>query len=254
MSYATIARNCGFDRSTAKRCAKKVTGRWLRIGIKKGRYVPGKGNENLYDGTIPKRWKEELRRRLLSGHDVEPDEDLQRAADEAMACVDGDDPARCEPEGAQDAKIAFALFASSAARCGLPCPETPDPWLKDIAARLRDSGGIDAWRRMLAQVEVSPYLRGDIKTEFRVNLEWVLKPRNFQKVLSGQYAPKGTSSAHGSRQLTTPDQDLQRLASSPNGQEILVRFGRDEGMRRLRAIVSRSRSGEDVSTEPEPAE
>src|SRR5688572_24073644 len=48
MSYSQIARDCGFSEPTAKRCAKAVAGTWLTIGIGKGRYVAGKGHENLY--------------------------------------------------------------------------------------------------------------------------------------------------------------------------------------------------------------
>ena len=85
MSYAQIARDCGFSEPTAKRCAKAVANTWLRIGIGKGRYVPGKGHENLYDGIIPQRWADEVRRRMLGGIAVKPDEAIQRAADKVMA-------------------------------------------------------------------------------------------------------------------------------------------------------------------------
>jgi hypothetical protein len=63
MSYSQIARDCGFSEPTAKRCSKKVRARWLRVGVGKGRYVPGKGNENLYHGVIPPDLLDELRRR-----------------------------------------------------------------------------------------------------------------------------------------------------------------------------------------------
>jgi hypothetical protein len=63
MSYSQIAKDCGFSEPTAKRCAKKVRERWLRIQVGKGRYVPGKGNENLYDGILPEDLLDELRRR-----------------------------------------------------------------------------------------------------------------------------------------------------------------------------------------------
>ncbi len=89
MSYAKIARDCGFSEPTAKRCAKAAANTWLRIGPHKGRYVPGKGYENLYDGIIPQRWADELRRRTLGGIAVKPDEVILKAADDAAAGKSG---------------------------------------------------------------------------------------------------------------------------------------------------------------------
>ena len=70
MSYSQGANDCGFSEPTAKRVGKKVRGvgdksrrRWLRVEVGKGRYVPGKGSENLYHGIIPPDLRDELRRR-----------------------------------------------------------------------------------------------------------------------------------------------------------------------------------------------
>jgi hypothetical protein len=41
MSYAQVARECGFDERTAKRIGKDIRERWLQISIGKGFYVPG---------------------------------------------------------------------------------------------------------------------------------------------------------------------------------------------------------------------
>src|SRR4029079_12277801 len=80
MSYAQIAKACGFSDSTAIRSAKAARG-WLRIEVNQGRYVPGKGNENLYHGVVPERWVEELRRQRRHGQDVKIDEGIVKAAD-----------------------------------------------------------------------------------------------------------------------------------------------------------------------------
>jgi hypothetical protein len=70
MSYRQIASDCGFSEATAKRIGKRVRGvgpesrrRWLKVEVGKGRYVPGKGSENLYLGIIPPDLLMELRRR-----------------------------------------------------------------------------------------------------------------------------------------------------------------------------------------------
>ena len=89
----------------------------------------------------------------------------------------------------QEAKEAYALYVETAKRCRLVVPVKGDPWLPNIAARLREYDGLDTWREMLANVERSPFLRGEIESDhpFRANLPWLVKPKNFAKVLSGQY-------------------------------------------------------------------
>jgi hypothetical protein len=85
MAYSQIARDCGFSQETAKKCAKRVAGTWLKIGVQKGRYVPGKGNQNLYDGIIPEKWASEVRQRILGGDTIEPDKEIANAVDNAIA-------------------------------------------------------------------------------------------------------------------------------------------------------------------------
>jgi hypothetical protein len=261
MSYAQIARDCGFSERTAKRCAPVVADTWLRIGVGKGRYVPGKGHENRYDGIIPQKWADELRRRMLGGIAVEPDEAILKAVDDLMAseagvsgrhlegsgvthrhpeepisgcqagtgvsdspdrgvrlahvhqtppekkkeegadaradlfAPDGVDPtaaedtakARRKEAKRQEAKAAFDLYVETAQRCGLAVPVKPEPWMSEIAARLREAG-IDGWKQMLAAVEASPFLCGENDRGFRADLDWLSKPKNFHKVLSGKYA------------------------------------------------------------------
>jgi hypothetical protein len=85
MSYAQIATACGFSNSTATRAAKAARDRWLRIEVGKGRYVPGKGRENLYHGVVPATWLAELRRRKLHGYTVRADDRIVKAADAIVA-------------------------------------------------------------------------------------------------------------------------------------------------------------------------
>jgi hypothetical protein len=72
MSYSQVAHDCGFSEPTAKRVGKKLRGvgdksrrRWLRVEVGKGRYVPGKGSENLYHGVIPPDLQNQLREIII---------------------------------------------------------------------------------------------------------------------------------------------------------------------------------------------
>jgi len=100
----------------------------------------------------------------------------------------------------------------TAARWGLPQPKKPDPWASAIAALLREVK-LDGWKEMLAAVEASPFLRGEIdkgngQSPFRASLDWLLKPKNFAKVQSGQYAgggrPTPRTTRACARKLTPP--------------------------------------------------
>lgn len=60
MSYAQIARDCGFSEATAKRAVRAARDRWLRVEVGAGRVRPG-GAENLYAGVCPPDVAEHLR-------------------------------------------------------------------------------------------------------------------------------------------------------------------------------------------------
>lgn len=56
---------------------------------------------------------------------------------------------------------------------------------------------VDYWRSLFAQVNRSDFLTGR-KTDFRADLEWLLRPENFAKVIEGRYdAGSANGAAHG---------------------------------------------------------
>lgn len=67
-----------------------------------------------------------------------------------------------------------------------------------IRERLRDGKPADTpdyWRRLFEQVAASDFLTGR-KTDFRADLEWLLRPENFAKVIEGRYAPGNGRADH----------------------------------------------------------
>jgi hypothetical protein len=70
-----------------------------------------------------------------------------------------------------------------------------DPWLPNIIARLSEHG-LDGWTQVLANVERSPFLRGEVKT-WRADLDWLVGPKNFAKVLSERYVDGGKPRCRG---------------------------------------------------------
>jgi hypothetical protein len=86
----------------------------------------------------------------------------------------------------EEEERAFAMFALAAKRNNRPEPsKLTDDRRKKLRARL-DEHGIDGWQKMLNLSDASEFLN---KT-FPLKLDWVLEPRNFRKVIEGNYANK----------------------------------------------------------------
>ena len=75
-----------------------------------------------------------------------------------------------------------------ALRCGLQQAANLSPGRRKlIGARLK-AGGLDDWRKALAHVEQSAFLRGMTgDRKWRATLDWALKASNFEKLIDGQY-------------------------------------------------------------------
>lgn len=82
---------------------------------------------------------------------------------------------------------AFEAYLAVAAEYGLSQPRTLTPAMrKSIGARLREHtpGG---WQDMLDGLAASEFLRGKNERGWRANLDWIVKPANFSKIVSGNY-------------------------------------------------------------------
>lgn len=83
----------------------------------------------------------------------------------------------------EEEERAFGTFGLAAKRNGWPEPaKLSDGRRKKIRARL-DEHGPDGWQNMLDLADASEFL----KNKFKLSLDWVLEPRNFQKVIEGNY-------------------------------------------------------------------
>lgn len=83
----------------------------------------------------------------------------------------------------QQVRDAYAAFVLTAKKNGWPTPRNLDADRKrKLRARLKDHG-LDGWQQMLGEAEASDWIR----TEFKLRLDWVLEPKNFRKVVEGNY-------------------------------------------------------------------
>jgi len=106
------------------------------------------------------------------------------------------------PCASEDAEIAFAEFVKAAADCGWPKPRGLEAdRRKKLKARLAEHG-LDGWRKAIAIARESEFLR----TKFPLKFDWVLEPKNFRKVLEGNY---GQAEAATARPVPAREDDVQ---------------------------------------------
>lgn len=87
------------------------------------------------------------------------------------------------PSSPTDEEEAFEEFAACAGEFGWPKPRGLEAdRRKKLRARLAEHG-LEGWRQMLANARASDFLR----RKFALKLDWVLEPKNFRKVLEGNY-------------------------------------------------------------------
>lgn len=106
-------------------------------------------------------------------HDQEHDQD-QTQEHNPVACA-----------SAGDVERAFRLFNDSAARTGWPAVQKMDPDRKRaMAATLKEVDGVEGFAIALGKAEASKFLTVDWPN---FNLDWMLKPKNFRKLMEGNY-------------------------------------------------------------------
>lgn len=98
-------------------------------------------------------------------------------------------PPKGEPVPVQEA---YDLWNATALACGLTQGKLTPARRKSIAARLRENDGLTGWKQMLANIERSSFLTGGQPgrnggQSFRADLDFVLKPAKFQKIIEGGY-------------------------------------------------------------------
>jgi len=96
--------------------------------------------------------------------------------------------------------VAFRLWNETAEKAKLPLVrDLSDKRQAKLGSRLADHG-IDGWKTALAKVEASAFLRGS--AGWTCTFDWLLEPRNFAKVIEGNYDRRGTDSANAADDLS----------------------------------------------------
>jgi hypothetical protein len=84
--------------------------------------------------------------------------------------------------------LAFQTWNAMASEAGLPAVnKLTKPLRSSLKARLSEIGGINAWQATIERVRQSEFLCGGSQSGWRCSLQWLVKPSNFEKVVSGNY-------------------------------------------------------------------
>lgn len=82
------------------------------------------------------------------------------------------------------------LWNKVALKCKLPALDGDDPWTPSLKRKLQKrlaEDGAEKVERVLTAPLRSPFLRGENDQGWYCDIDWLLGPRNFAKVLSGKY-------------------------------------------------------------------
>jgi len=130
-------------------------------------------------------------------------------------------PAVADSPAQQTAKaqvqLAFDAWNALAGRIGLARAKLlTDLRRRAIKLRLAEYGP-DGWQQALAAVERSTFLRGHNSRSWRVDLDWLITPGNYSKVVDGRYSGSaghssvGPSSSQADAMRREYDDDLASL-------------------------------------------
>jgi hypothetical protein len=117
------------------------------------------------------------------------------------------------------AREAFELYNQTALRCGLPKAQNlSDSRKRALALRVKEAGGMDGFRRAMANIERSAFLQGRNDRGWRADIDWLCQPSSFMRLLEGGYgngahAPErgGNSSPFKERSLLSDDDPPRKL-------------------------------------------
>lgn len=100
-----------------------------------------------------------------------------------------------------DIKLAFDAYNELAERVDLPRAMTLGTDRRTgIRARLMECGGLDGWRAALEKLGASPHCRGENDRGWRADLDFLIQPKSFRRLMEGRYDDRrgvGAANGHG---------------------------------------------------------
>ncbi len=92
------------------------------------------------------------------------------------------------PKASVLARDAFALYNEAAGRCGLSIARSyTKPRARALALRVKEAGGIDGFKKAIANLEQSDFLKGKNNRGWRADLDFICQPASFMRLFEGGY-------------------------------------------------------------------
>ena len=130
---------------------------------------------------------------------TDTDSDLEEESPNGLLSS-GDGQSDGRMTASKAAKIAFDLYNETAERCGLPkCKILNESRKRSLALRVKEAGGIDGFKRALANLEKSAYCQGQNDRGWVATIDYVCQPKGFAKLFEGGWG----NGAHASIQPKT---------------------------------------------------
>ncbi len=95
------------------------------------------------------------------------------------------------PEAEAEVMSAFRFYNYQAEQLGLVKAQVFSTKRKsNLRQRLQECGGLEGWKRAIAKVRESPFLRGDNKQGWKADFDFIVTKSKFHKILEGSYDEK----------------------------------------------------------------
>lgn len=113
-----------------------------------------------------------------------------------------------------DASEAVAEYNAVASRAGWPqVQKMTDARRRAIRARFGECGGIEGWRTVLGKAEASDFLCARTDRPWSgFGFDWLTAPKNFTKIMEGNYDNRAGNSRPSPRPENRPDPALEQIA------------------------------------------
>lgn len=111
----------------------------------------------------------------------------------------------CPEEAGDLLQIAVDEWNVIAKRCGLPTARLTDKRREKLQSTL-DAHGITVWRHAVGLVETRPFLLGDSDSGWKADLDFLLKPDKFTRLIEGGYAGRRRAPQQGPGSFSALDQ------------------------------------------------
>ena len=105
-----------------------------------------------------------------------------------------------------DVQAAFEVFNVAADKCGWPRVQSINASRrKKMAQRLKEAGGIEGWQYAISKAKASPFCNGSNNRGWRVNIDFLLQPSSFAKLMEGNYDQRAGEPHRSNREAAASD-------------------------------------------------